>query len=72
VIGVSDNLVRPYLMHVATPHQHPLLILLGVFGGVTAFGAAGVLLGPIIAAIAAWVIITATKRPQPTSELSGE
>ena len=31
-IGVSDNRVRPCLMHVATPEQHPLLILLGVFG----------------------------------------
>ena len=59
VIGVSDNLVRPYLMHVATPHQHPLLILLGVFGGVAAFGAAGVFLGPILAALAAWAVITA-------------
>jgi predicted PurR-regulated permease PerM len=64
VIGVSDNLVRPYLMHVATPHQHPLLILLGVFGGVTAFGAVGVFLGPVLAALAAWAAITATRRSE--------
>jgi predicted PurR-regulated permease PerM len=58
VIGVSDNLVRPYLMHVATPHQHPLVILLGVFGGVTVFGAAGVFLGPVLAALAAWAVLS--------------
>jgi predicted PurR-regulated permease PerM len=60
VIGVSDNLVRPWLMHVATPSQHPLLILLGVFGGVSALGAPGVFLGPIIAAVAAFVALHAT------------
>jgi predicted PurR-regulated permease PerM len=61
-IGVSDNLVRPYLMHVATPEQHPLLILLGVFGGVAAFGAPGVFLGPVLAALAAWAVLAASAR----------
>jgi predicted PurR-regulated permease PerM len=64
LIGVSDNLVRPYLMHVATPHQHPLLILLGVFGGATAFGAPGVFVGPVLAALAAWAVLTATARTE--------
>jgi predicted PurR-regulated permease PerM len=61
VIGLSDNLVRPFFMHHATPHQHPIMILLGIFGGVSVFGASGVFLGPILAALAAWVAVQATR-----------
>lgn len=64
LIGVSDNLLRPMLMHVATPQQHPLVILIGVFGGVAAFGGIGVFLGPILAALAAWAVLTSAKNAQ--------
>lgn len=55
VIGVSDNLVRPWVQSAQT-HMHPLLTLLGIFGGIQVFGAAGVFLGPVVAAIAVWAI----------------
>lgn len=57
VIGLSDNVVRPYVQSSQTK-MHPLLTLLSIFGGIELFGAAGVFLGPVIAAMALWTIDT--------------
>lgn len=68
VIGVSDNLVRPWVQSAQTK-MHPLLTLLGIFGGIQAFGAAGVFLGPVVAAIAVWAIeLHARLYRHPTSD----
>lgn len=49
-VGSVDNLLRPRLVGKDT--QMPdLLIFLSTLGGIVAFGAAGVLLGPILAAL---------------------
>jgi predicted PurR-regulated permease PerM len=55
VIGVSDNVVRPWVQSAQT-QMHPLVTLLAIFGGIEVFGAAGVFLGPVIAAMAIWTI----------------
>ena len=55
VVGTIDNVLTPRLIGKDT--QMPdLLVLLTTLGGLTAFGAAGILIGPIIGAlfIAAW------------------
>jgi predicted PurR-regulated permease PerM len=57
LIGLSDNVVRPYVQSTQT-RMHPLLTLLSIFGGIELFGAAGVFLGPVIAAIAQWTLET--------------
>lgn len=50
VVGTVDNLLRPRLVGKDT--QLPdLMILLGTLGGVVVFGAAGVIVGPIVAAL---------------------
>ena len=50
VVGTVDNLMRPWL--VGRDTQMPdLLILLGTLGGIVLFGAAGVIIGPIVAAL---------------------
>ncbi|MBI1860683.1 MAG: AI-2E family transporter [Deltaproteobacteria bacterium] len=51
-IGVStmDNIVRSTVMSEQS-ELHPLLALVSVFGAVNLFGASGILLGPIIAAV---------------------
>jgi predicted PurR-regulated permease PerM len=50
VVGTVDNLMRPWL--VGRDTQMPdLFILLGTLGGLFLFGAAGVLIGPIVAAL---------------------
>jgi predicted PurR-regulated permease PerM len=55
VIGVSDNVVRPWVASSQT-RMHPLVTLLSIFGGIEIIGASGVFLGPVIAAMAIWTI----------------
>jgi len=49
VIGGADNLVRPIFLgrHM---EAHPLMLFLGVLGGIVLFGFAGIVLGPIVVA----------------------
>lgn len=55
VIGVSDNVIRPWVQSVDT-RMHPLVTLLALFGGIELMGWTGVFLGPVIAAMATWAI----------------
>jgi predicted PurR-regulated permease PerM len=47
VISSIDNLLRPFLMR-GKSKIHPIIILIGVLGGITVFGFFGFILGPII------------------------
>jgi len=47
VIGLADNLLRPYLVD-KRAEIHPAAILVGVIGGVYFFGAVGLFIGPVI------------------------
>lgn len=65
LIGVSDNIVRPWVQSADT-RMHPLVTLLAIFGGLGLMGAAGVFLGPVIAAMAIWTInLYAVRRGEP-------
>lgn len=55
VIGVSDNVIRPWVQSAGT-RVHPLVTLTAIFGGIEFMGWAGVFLGPVIAAMALWAI----------------
>jgi predicted PurR-regulated permease PerM len=57
VIGISDNVVRPWVQTSST-HMHPLLVMLGIFGGLELWGASGIFVGPVVAAMAVWTIDT--------------
>jgi predicted PurR-regulated permease PerM len=50
VVGTIDNMIRPFFIsgHSRTPL---FLTILGVFGGLTAFGFIGIILGPVILVI---------------------
>lgn len=50
VIGMADNVLRPVLVGNRT-RMHELVILFGVLGGIRAFGALGLIVGPVIFAI---------------------
>lgn len=50
VVGQIDNLLRPVLIGRDT-RMHELLIFFGTLGGIGLFGAAGVILGPVTAAL---------------------
>jgi len=60
VIGLSDNVVRPWVQS-SQSRMHPLVVLLGIFGGLELFGAVGVFLGPVVAAMAVWSVETYAK-----------
>ena len=76
LIGMSDNVIRPWVQSSSTK-MHPLLVLLGIFGGLEMWGASGIFIGPIVAAMAVWTIDTyahlrdrAQKRSQPPPRMS--
>jgi predicted PurR-regulated permease PerM len=50
VVGSVDNVLRPWLVGKDTK-MPDLLILLGTLGGLFFFGAAGIIIGPIVAAL---------------------
>jgi predicted PurR-regulated permease PerM len=47
VVSMSDNLIKPLVLH-GQSNLHPLLALLSVIGGVQAVGPIGILVGPMI------------------------
>lgn len=55
IIGLSDNVVRPWVQS-AGGEMHPLVALLGLIGGLQLFGTAGIFLGPIVASLAVWAM----------------
>lgn len=50
VVGSADNVLRPRLVGRDT-QMSDLLVLLSTLGGIIAFGAAGILIGPLVAAL---------------------
>ena len=52
LVGTVDNLVRP-LVVTARLSIHPLLVFAALLGGVRAFGAIGILIGPVSLAVTA-------------------
>jgi predicted PurR-regulated permease PerM len=50
VVGGIDNFLRPRLVGKDT-RMHELMILFGTLGGIIMFGVAGIIIGPIIAAL---------------------
>lgn len=65
VVTSVDNLLRPRLVGQDT-RLHELLVLFGTLGGIGMFGAAGILLGPLVAAlvVTAWEIYAAAFREE--------
>lgn len=57
VVGVIDNLLRPVLVG-QDAKMSDLMVLLSTLGGLTLFGAVGIIVGPVIAALfaSAWFI----------------
>jgi predicted PurR-regulated permease PerM len=50
VVGTADNFLRPRLVGRDT-EMPDLLVLLGTLGGITLFGAIGIMIGPVVAAL---------------------
>ncbi|MCK5489818.1 MAG: AI-2E family transporter, partial [Gemmatimonadetes bacterium] len=54
VVGMVDNVLRPWLVGRDT-QMSDLLVLISTLGGLIAFGPAGIIIGPIVAAL--WVTV---------------
>ncbi len=50
IVGTVDNILRPILQRGGLA-VHPLLMFLAIFGGLAAFGASGLYLGPLFVAL---------------------
>jgi predicted PurR-regulated permease PerM len=61
VIAMPDYLLRPRLIGTDTA-LHPLLILVGILGGLSLFGLSGLIIGPIAMAVfvQSWKVFSAT------------
>jgi predicted PurR-regulated permease PerM len=76
VVGTADNFLRPRLVGRDTK-MHDLLILLATLGGLVMFGALGIVLGPVLAALflTVWGIFDSTMNEwvgtPASSEVSG-
>ena len=68
VLGISmaDNILRPLLLSGRTS-ANGLVILLGLLGGVSAFGFIGLVIGPIVL-VTAGSLIRIFTRPDPVDE----
>lgn len=51
VIAMIDNILRPWFARFGADKLHPLMLFLGIFGGLEAFGGWGIILGPLIVAL---------------------
>ena len=67
VVGSVDNVLRPFVVG-AHDKQHPMLIALAAIGGTYAFGALGILLGPLLVSLAAAVLKEIQKLASPSPE----
>lgn len=55
VVGMSDNIVRPYVISEQVDF-HPLYVFFALLGGVQAFGIMGIFIGPVMVAIAEGIL----------------
>jgi predicted PurR-regulated permease PerM len=63
VSGFVDHALRPWLVRFGRLTLHPLLTLIGLFGGVVTFGPWGVFLGPLLVAMTATAVRQYAPRP---------
>jgi predicted PurR-regulated permease PerM len=53
VISAIDHFLRPQLARLARARLHPLLVFIGMFGGMASLGAFGLFAGPLVVALGA-------------------
>jgi len=73
IVGLVDNVVRPYLIHGATAMSGPALFF-AILGGILAFGAMGIIVGPLALSFFLAVVRMGVRdfAPRPTRALPPE
>lgn len=69
MVSSVDNFIRPYFISVGT-RLPLLLVLLGAFGGIIAFGFIGLFIGPVVLAVA-WTLAIEWSAPEEKPALEG-
>ncbi|MEM8630653.1 MAG: AI-2E family transporter [Pseudomonadota bacterium] len=69
VVGTIDNILRPILVGRDTA-MHDILILISTLGGLATFGAAGLVLGPVLAGlfVTIWSTLADVAGPNPAAD----
>ncbi len=67
VIGLADNLIRPYIIS-GRVNLHPLLVFFAILGGVQAFGFLGLFIGPATLSVAVGVYELLREESTPAPE----
>ncbi|MBN1385574.1 AI-2E family transporter [Candidatus Woesearchaeota archaeon] len=61
IISTIDNIIRPKLIG-NKARLHPVIVLLGVIGGISIFGMAGLVIGPVVLSLSITVLKIYTSR----------
>lgn len=64
IVSTADNWLKPILVG-GRAKVHPILILVGVLGGLSVFGFMGIILGPIVLALLQKIILIYAKEIEP-------
>lgn len=62
LVGTVDNFLRPFVIG-RTGEIHPALVLIGIVGGLVAFGFAGLFLGPLVLVLLRAVLVAWAEEP---------
>jgi predicted PurR-regulated permease PerM len=72
VISSADNILRPFFMERGL-RLHPLWILLSILGGVSAFGATGIFIGPMVVIyLGTFLAIVGSIRPRRRADAASD
>ncbi|MBC7743278.1 MAG: AI-2E family transporter [Bdellovibrionaceae bacterium] len=56
VVGTIDNAIKPFIINSSNDNLHPVIALLSLIGAIMAFGAPGLIIGPVVTDLAFKVV----------------
>lgn len=66
LVSLVDNVARPWLAQFGHLHMHGLLLFVAMLGGMAIFGAAGLLLGPLLVRLATEALVMLREASTPS------
>lgn len=63
IIGTIDNIVKPKILG-SRAQVHPVIVLIGILGGLQFFGASGIIFGPLVLAIFMSILSISEGKPK--------
>lgn len=75
VVGLIDNVLRPWILRRSGSQVHPMLLFFGILSGIGLFGMSGIVFGPLLIALlvtAAELYREHKRREEEDDEVAGE